>query len=57
MIVDTSAIVALVLKEPRTASVITAEDTELLRFNDRTLRRIRSGSQAGDNLSSAGDQE
>lgn len=32
---------ALVLKEPRTATVITAEDTELLRFNDRTLRRIR----------------
>jgi predicted RND superfamily exporter protein len=32
---------ALVLHEPRTASVVTAEDTELLRFNDRTLRRIR----------------
>ncbi len=32
---------ALVLKEPRTATVITAEETELLRFNDRTLRRIR----------------
>ena len=32
---------ALVLKEPRTATVVTAEDTELLRFNDRTLHRIR----------------
>jgi predicted RND superfamily exporter protein len=32
---------ALVLKEPRSATVITAEETELLRFNDRTLRRIR----------------
>jgi hypothetical protein len=33
--------IALVLQEPRTATVITAEDTELLRFNDKTLRRIR----------------
>jgi predicted RND superfamily exporter protein len=32
---------ALVLKEPRTATVVTAEETELLRFNDKTLRRIR----------------
>ena len=32
---------ALVLREPRTATVITAEETELLRFNDRTLRRLR----------------
>jgi len=32
---------ALVLKEPRTATVVTGEQTELLRFNDRTLRRIR----------------
>ncbi|MBN1916899.1 MAG: MMPL family transporter [Verrucomicrobia bacterium] len=32
---------ALVLKEPRTATVVTTEDTELLRFNDKTLRRIR----------------
>jgi hypothetical protein len=32
---------ALVLKEPRSATVVTAEETELLRFNDKTLRRIR----------------
>jgi predicted RND superfamily exporter protein len=32
---------ALVLKEPRSATVVTAEETELLRFNEKTLRRIR----------------
>ncbi len=32
---------ALVLQERRTATVITAEETELLRFNEKTLRRIR----------------
>ena len=32
---------ALVLREPRTATVVIAEDAELLRFNDRTLCRIR----------------